>query len=89
VRKPRQADPEPFDVDAVRVVTAATVLWGVALIVALVCLQRLRADGHLWWIPTCVAGLLLGLLGIYVTRRRRGALRRAAQSNMINPPGAV
>lgn len=76
MRRAPQPDPEPLEVDAVRVVTAATVVWGMALVAALANLGRLRADGHLWWVPTCGAGLLLGLLGVYVCRRRRSALRR-------------
>jgi hypothetical protein len=76
VRSPRRADPEPLDVDAVRVVTAGTALWALALVVTLANLTRLRAGGHLWWVSTCATGLLLGLLGIQVCRRRRAALRR-------------
>ncbi|MEP6696768.1 MAG: DUF2530 domain-containing protein [Pseudonocardiales bacterium] len=72
----RKPDPEPLDVDAVRVVTVGTALWAAALLAGLANLSRLRADGHLWWMTTCLAGLLLGLWGIYVTRRRRVSLRR-------------
>ncbi len=76
MRTARRADPKPLDVDAVRVVTAGTALWAVALVVTLADLTRLRAAGHLWWVPTCACGFLLGLLGVYVCRRRRAALRR-------------
>jgi len=71
VRRSRQPDPEPLEVDPVRVVATATVLWAVALVVALLNLSRLRAGGHLWWVPACAFGLLLGLWGTYVCRRRR------------------
>lgn len=71
----RLPDPEPLDVDAVTIVYVGTVGWGVALAVSLAYLSPLRADGHVWWVATCVTGLLLGLLGIAYCRRRRTALR--------------
>lgn len=74
----RRPDPEPLDVDAVSVVTAGTVAWAVALVAALVGRSTLRAHGHSWWIQACLAGFLLGLLGIGYCRRRRAALDQAA-----------
>lgn len=69
VRQPQQG-PEPLDIDAVRIVSFGTAVWGVALLVSLVLSSRLRADGHGWWIWTSLAGLLLGCLGIVYCRRR-------------------
>lgn len=56
------------------IVTWGTVAWGLALVACLIFWSRLRADGHAWWLPTCLAGVLLGLLGISYCRRRRQAL---------------
>lgn len=66
----------PLDVDAVRTVQVGTVLWAVALAAAVIARDSLAADGRTWWIWTCVAGVGLGLLGVFVTTRRR---RRIAQ----------
>lgn len=66
-----------LDVDAVRTVQIGTALWAVALIVALVFRDDLVADGRQWWVWTCVAGVILGLLGIVVTIRRRRRLAHA------------
>ena len=58
-------------------VGVGTALWAVAFVVLLVLRSRLRAHGHLWWLGTCAAGVVLGLAGlVYVTRRRR-AIRLA------------
>ena len=68
---------EPLDVDAVRTVQFGTALWAVALVATLIARGTLDEQGRTWWIWTCVAGLVLGLLGLLVTTRRR---RRIAES---------
>ena len=65
---------EPLDVDAVRTVQIGTVLWAVALVVTLLARDTLQDDGRTWWVWTCVAGVVLGLLGLVVTVRRRRRL---------------
>lgn len=88
MRRSRRPDPEPLDVDPVRVVSVGTALWAIALVASLANLGTLRSGGHLWWVPACVAGLLLGFLGVYVTRRRRAAIRRgqAQPAERLPPP---
>ena len=73
------ADVDPLDVDGVRTLAVGTILWGVAFLMLLPFSGRLRTDGHLWWLWTCVAGFGLGLLGWDYCRRRRNA-RSAEQS---------
>lgn len=70
-RVPRRPDPEPLEVDEVRIVTIGTVLWAVAAIVTFAVRGRLEDAGHGWWPWTCLAGVGLGLLGIEYCRRRR------------------
>ena len=76
--EPRQV--APLDVDAVRTVQVGTGLWAVALVVTLLMREQLSDDGHEWWIWTCVAGLLLGLVGVVITTRRRARLERQSRT---------
>jgi hypothetical protein len=65
-----RAMPVALDVDGIAVVTLGTVLWGIALVVALVLHDPLRRHGHTWWIAAAACGFGLGLLGIGYCRRR-------------------
>ena len=70
----RREDPPPYELDDVRVVAVGTGLWVVALGVLLVAdLAGARVPG--WQPLMCVAGTVLGLVGLRVTRRR--AARRS------------
>ena len=64
---------EPLDVDGVRTLAVGTALWAMAFLMLIPFSGRLREDGHLWWMWTCVAGFGLGLLGWDHCRRRRNA----------------
>ena len=76
-RHPLRPGPEPLDVDAVNVVTAGTVLWGLAGLALLAFGRGWLADnGHTNWLWTCAAGFGLGLAGIAYCRRRRSRLGR-------------
>lgn len=70
-------------------VAVGTALW-VVFLVALVPFQDvLRRNGLLWWYPMAVCGIALGVLGLYVTRRRRARAphdRVAAGEDMSTPP---
>lgn len=54
---------------------AGTALWALAGLVLLPFSTTLAADGHTWWLWTCVAGFVSGLVGTAVMvrhdRRRR------------------
>lgn len=66
----------PVDVTGVRTVAVGTAVWVVMLVGALLFRSRLEAAGNGWWLWTCVAGVVLGVLGgIYCLDRRR-RLRR-------------
>jgi hypothetical protein len=78
------ADVDPLDLDGVRTMQVGTALWGIALVLLLPFYSRLQADGHLWWLWTCVAGFGLGLVGWdHCARRRR---RRQAAQQPDGPP---
>ena len=80
--------PEPLDVDAVRVVAAGTVLFLVAFLVLLTFRGRLAEAGREEWIWTCLAGVVLGAVGIPVTVRQRSAARRARAEAADRPTAA-
>lgn len=70
-------------------VTVGTVLWCVFLLALIPFHGTLRRNGLLWWYPMAVCGIGLGVLGLYVTRKRRD--RRpadpvAAGEDMPSPP---
>jgi hypothetical protein len=78
-RYPRRTTPEPLDVDAVRVVTAGTILWAVGGLVLLIGFRGWIQDtGREWWVWTCAAGAALGVLGVVYCRRRRARLGKLA-----------
>lgn len=75
---PRRPDLEPLELDDTRVVAAGTVLWLLALPVLAV--AALLGDGvHAWQLWTCVAGAVLGVLGLRYIARRKAARREAAR----------
>jgi hypothetical protein len=77
-RRPLRSAPEPLDVDAVSVVTAGTIAWGVAgLVLAVFGRGWMASHDTVWWFWTCVAGFGLGLLGVWIVRRRRARLGKA------------
>jgi len=69
---------EPLDVDGVRTAVVGTIVWAVAFVALLPFAGRLADDDRTWWLWTCVAGVGLGLLAIWVTSRRRNRLRSRA-----------
>ena len=82
----------PLDVDGVGAVAVGTAAWAVALVDAWLLRDRLEAAGNGWWVWVCLAGTVLGLIGLpYVVRRRsvyRAAkARRAAQASASGESG--
>ncbi len=54
-----------------------TAAWAVALVIMLILRDQLPADER-WWIWTCVAGVCMGLFGLwYVPRFKRARARKA------------
>lgn len=61
----------PLPVKSVTVIKVAMALWAIALVITLVIPELRTGDRH-WWPWTCVAGLVLGLVGYLYIRRGRG-----------------
>jgi Protein of unknown function (DUF2530) len=62
-----RAAPAPLEVDTFALVAIGEALWLLAFVVLL-----FFRDGHGLWLQTCAAGFLLGLLGLFLSRTRRG-----------------
>ncbi len=73
----RVAPPPPKEADDRAVTAVITGGWAIALVVLLIVRDSVPA-GSLWWLWTCVAGLVMGLFGLwYVPVLRRGRARAA------------
>lgn len=72
-RRPRPVhpEPEPLEADEVKVAAVGTALFALTLLALLPFLDRLEAAGLDWLLWSCVTGIVLGLLGLVYTRRRR------------------
>jgi hypothetical protein len=92
VTPPRRPAPPPLEANDQQVAGVLTAVWAVALVIVLILRDRLPAGGQ-WWIWTCVAGVSMGLFGLwYVPRmkrmRARKAQRRAEARAAEQAPGA-
>jgi len=70
---------------------AGTVVWVLSLAVVLVERDSLVADDRGWWVWCCVAGAVLGLVGLLHLQRReiahRTAVRRERRAARAGLPG--
>ncbi|MFD0330013.1 DUF2530 domain-containing protein [Streptacidiphilus monticola] len=60
-------------------------LWLVGFLVLLPFHSSMSAHGRGDWQWICLAGFALGLVGIWYTRARRDAIRRAEQAEVEEP----
>ncbi|MFL6130164.1 MAG: DUF2530 domain-containing protein [Mycobacteriales bacterium] len=68
--------PEPLEADVVRITVVGTALWFTGFLVLLPLRGRLAGGGHETWLWTCLAGGLLGLVGLVLATRAAAARRR-------------
>lgn len=70
--------PAPLEGPVVATITGGTVIWFVLFLAQLPFYGWFAGRGQTWWVWTCLAGGLLGLLGVWYVRRRDAAIKRAA-----------
>ena len=68
---PDLVTPPPVRVDTRRILAAGTGLWFVAFVALLPFYGWLGDHGHRVWLWTCLAGWVLGLLGLTISSRHR------------------
>jgi hypothetical protein len=72
---PDLVTPPPVQINARRIVAAGTLLWFVAFVALLPFYDWLGDHSHRIWLWTCLAGWILGLLGLAIMLRHRKAGR--------------
>jgi hypothetical protein len=70
-KKELKTPPEPVQVDSRRIVLIGTGLWFVAFVALLPFYDWLSRHGHRIWLWTCLAGWILGLVGLALVRKHR------------------
>jgi Protein of unknown function (DUF2530) len=78
---PHKPAPPPLQVDTVRVVLAGTAVWAVALVILLFLGDRVDRV----WVWTCVAGIVLAVIGIGIMRwQGQVGRKRAAAPDRVD-----
>jgi len=78
VTRSRRPAPPPLEANDQLVAAVGTAAWAVALVVLLILREQIPADER-WWIWTCVAGLAMGLFGLWYVPRLKRSRARAAE----------
>ncbi len=78
---------EPLRTNDRATVLVGCVVWAVLLVLSLVNRDRLDAAGHGWWLWTCAAGLVLGVLGLCWLQVRHGRLVAQGRAPSRRPTG--
>ncbi len=82
----RPSPPPPLEANDQLVIGVVTAGWAIALVVLLIVRDSLPAHSR-WWIWTCVAGVGLGLFGLwYVPRLKRGRAKAALRARDQSAP---
>ena len=66
----RKSHPEPVEVNAKKVVLIGTLIWVLIFFLLLAFYQTLADAGLQWWLHTAGVGIALGLLGLFMIRKR-------------------
>jgi peptidoglycan/LPS O-acetylase OafA/YrhL len=71
----RRPDPPVVHTDDRKPMLVGIIAWAVALGALLLFFGPVVGAGYYWWIPTCVVGIVFGLVGL-VYLQRRGRVER-------------
>jgi ABC-type nickel/cobalt efflux system permease component RcnA len=74
------AEVKPLDLSGIPSVITGIVAWAVAFVVVLIFRDELKKDGLDWWLWVTVAGVGLGLIGLWYCRRRWAAIQAGHRS---------
>jgi hypothetical protein len=69
---PQLVTPPAVQINARRIVAIGTALWFLAFVALLPFYPWLGRHDHRVWLWTCLAGWILGLLGLAIMMRHRG-----------------
>ncbi len=78
---------EPLRTNDRTTVLVGCAVWAVLLVLGLVNRRTLEAEGHGWWVWTCVAGLVLGLVGLAWLQVRHRRLVASGRAPSKSPTG--
>ncbi|WP_344660555.1 DUF2530 domain-containing protein [Catenulispora subtropica] len=70
---------EPMQINEAKVIWIGIGLWAAAFVVLLPFRKSLIADGHGWWLYTCLAGAGLGMVGLPMVGRRKHVMARETE----------
>ena len=70
---------EPMQINEAKVIWIGIGLWGAAFLILLPFRSTLIADGHGWWLYTCLAGAGLGMVGLPMVGRRKTVMARETE----------
>ena len=74
------AEVKPLDLSGIPSVITGIALWAVALVVLFIFRDHLEANGLDWWLWVPVAGIGLGLIGLWYCKRRWAAIQAGHRS---------
>lgn len=78
---------EPLRTNDRATVLVGCAVWTVLLVLGLLNRGTLEADGRGWWVWTCVAGLVLGLVGLAWLQVRHRRLVASGYAPSKSPTG--
>lgn len=80
----RMPDPPPLKTDERIAIGVGTLLWVVAVILAMVFAAPLEDAGRGWLLAAAIVGVVLGIIGLVYAQVRRSRALRARRSERVD-----
>jgi hypothetical protein len=77
---------EPMVVNESKIIWIGIAVWAAAFVILLPFRKTLIADGHGWWLYTCLAGAGLGMMGLPLVRRRKHVMEQEIEHGANRAP---